>query len=97
MKLKDKTLSALRALAQNNEDVAELMKFYDFVTSNQVYESYVARKITLDRWNEDLIKHPVALIVGIIDDATKFIIKNSAPTTIHHNGIIAFCHLEISV
>lgn len=60
MKVSEATLNTARSL--KNPAVEELLKFYNFVTSNQVYESFVARVITLEKWNGELIENPVSIL-----------------------------------
>lgn len=60
MKLTESTLAKAREL--NDPAVNDLLQFYEFVVNNQVYESYVARMVTLNKWNEDLSENPVSII-----------------------------------
>lgn len=75
MRINDKTLEKLRAM--NVPEVNELLEFYNFVTEDQEYESYVARVITLNKWNEDLIESPISIIstqsgqLTVSDDGVK--------------------------
>lgn len=61
----------------NAPEVNELLEFYNFVTEDQEYESYVARVITLNKWNEDLIESPISIIstqsgqLTVSDDGVK--------------------------
>ena len=61
----------------NVPEVNELLEFYNFVTEDQEYESYVARVITLNKWNEDLIESPISIIstqsgqLTVSDDGVK--------------------------
>ena len=59
MLINDKTIEQLRSM--NNPDVNELLEFYKFITEDQEYESYVARVVTLNKFNDDLIRYPVGL------------------------------------
>lgn len=63
MKVTQQDLDAAIKLSKDHPCVSVLLEHYKFITSNPVYEGYVARRITLDKWNEDLIKNPVPLIV----------------------------------
>lgn len=75
MRINEKTLEKLRAM--NVPEVNELLEFYNFVTEDQEYESYVARVITLNKWNEDLIESPISIIstqsgqLTVSDDGVK--------------------------
>lgn len=60
MRLSQSTLT--EAAKSTDPVVKELLEFYEFVIKNPVYESYVARMITLNQWNEDLIGTPVSII-----------------------------------
>lgn len=60
MRLSQPTLT--EAAKSTDPCVKELLDFYEFVIKNPVYESYVARMITLNQWNEDLIGTPVSII-----------------------------------
>lgn len=70
MKLTESTLAKAREL--NDPAVNDLLQFYEFVVNNQVYESYVARVITLDKFNQSLIENPVSIIsikqLAVTDD-----------------------------
>lgn len=75
MLISEKKLDALREM--NIPEVNELLEFYKFVTEDQEYESYVARVITLNKWNEDLIESPISIIstqsgqLSVSDDGVK--------------------------
>lgn len=75
MLISEKKLDALREM--NIPEVNELLEFYKFVTEDQEYESYVARVITLNKWNEDLIESPISIIstqsgqLTVSDDGVK--------------------------
>lgn len=75
MLISEKKLDALREM--NIPEVNELLEFYKFVTEDQEYESYVARVITLNKWNEDLIECPISIIstqsgqLTVSDDGVK--------------------------
>lgn len=60
MRLSQSTLT--EAAKSTDPVVKELLEFYQYVIKNPVYESYVARMITLNQWNEDLISTPVSII-----------------------------------
>lgn len=62
MKPTQATISAATKLSESHPCVKELLEFYEFVIKSPVYESYVARMITLNQWNEDLIGTPVSII-----------------------------------
>jgi len=70
MKISDTVLKRVEKL--DDPDVRELLKFYEFVVNNQVYESYIARVITLDKFNQSLIENPVSIIsvkqLAVTDD-----------------------------
>lgn len=61
MKLTDGQLATAKQLAQKDEVVKALLEFYDYITTNSMYEGYVSRKVTLSRWDKDLIENPVNL------------------------------------
>lgn len=60
MRISNSVLAAAAAL--NSPEVQELIEFYKFITEDQEYESYVARVVTLNKWNEDLIANRVSII-----------------------------------
>ena len=60
MKISESVLTTLRNL--NDPAVNELLGFYEFVVNNQAYESYIARVVTLDKFNQNLIENPVSII-----------------------------------
>lgn len=62
MRIEDKTLERLKA--STDEDVKKLLEFYEFVTTDRTYESVVARIITLNKWNDDLISYPVSILTS---------------------------------
>lgn len=64
MKLKDSTIKELDKLSKTNPHVKDLLDFYTFVSTNPVYESYVARMVTMNKWNEELIKNPVSILTS---------------------------------
>ena len=53
-----------RLSKSKDEDVKKLVEFYEFVTTDRSYESVVARIITLNKWNSDLINNPVSLLTS---------------------------------
>lgn len=61
MRLKEDTLLEARKLSAKNPCVAELIKFYESIVNNSAYESYVARKVTLNNWDADLINNKPSL------------------------------------
>ena len=70
MRIEPDILEDARALADNHPTIKKLLAFYDFVTENSIYETYVARMVTLNKWNEDLIKGKISIITpeSLIDD-----------------------------
>jgi len=62
MTLPDTTIKALKLLAATSDEVKQIMGFYDFITSSDVYESYVTRKLYLTNWNKELNDKKVDLI-----------------------------------
>ena len=62
MKPTEQQLSRATELATQHPSVKSLLEFYEFVTGNPVYESYVARMVTLNQWNENLSENPVDII-----------------------------------
>lgn len=62
MKIDGKVLAAARV--SKDPVVERLLEFYEFVTGNSHYESYVAREVTLQRWNNDLIAQPVSILTS---------------------------------
>jgi hypothetical protein len=69
LKLKDETITKARKLAESDKLIRELLVFYDYITKNSAYESYISRRITLERWDQDLIEHPVSLFTA--EDASE--------------------------
>jgi hypothetical protein len=53
-----------RLSESKDEDVKKLVEFYEFITADRSYESVVARIITLNKWNNDLINNPVSLLTS---------------------------------
>lgn len=53
-----------RLSESKDEDVKKLVEFYEFITTDRSYESVVARIITLNKWNSDLINNPVSLLTS---------------------------------
>lgn len=68
MLINDKTIEKLRGM--NDPDVNELLEFYKFITEDQEYESYVARVVTLNKWNEDLSGSPISIITTQVGGLT---------------------------
>lgn len=62
MKLTDTQLQQAKVLAESDPIVKALLDHYNFVTGSQVYDSYVARLLVLQKWNEDLITNPISII-----------------------------------
>ena len=70
MRIDADVLEDARALSDSHPTIKKLLAFYDFVTENSIYETYVARMVTLNKWNEDLIKGKISIITpeSLIDD-----------------------------
>jgi len=62
MKLTPDQLADAADLAKKNPIVKALLEHYNFVTQSQVYESLVARLVTLQQWNADLSANPVSIL-----------------------------------
>lgn len=60
MRIPEQTLKEAEKLS--HPAVAELLKFYHFVTGNSVYEAYVIRRIYEEKWNKELTTNTVQLI-----------------------------------
>ena len=73
MRIDNLTIEAARSLSDNDAVIKKLLDFYDFVTKNSAYETYVSRMVTLDNWNENLINSKINIITpeAIIDDERK--------------------------
>lgn len=56
--------SLIRLQKNEDPDVKKLLEFYEFITTDRSYESVVARIITLNKWNADLINNPVSLLTS---------------------------------
>ena len=56
--------SLIRLQKNKDPDVKKLLEFYEFITTDRSYESVVARIITLNKWNADLINNPVSLLTS---------------------------------
>ena len=62
MRIEAEVVDGLRK--SKDENVKKLVEFYDFITTDRSYESVVARIITLNKWNNDLINNPVSLLTS---------------------------------
>lgn len=62
MRIPPHILDQARNLAESDQLMEYFVKFYDSVTSNSVYESYITRRNYLDRWNKELEEKEVELI-----------------------------------
>lgn len=71
MRLTDEQRDALQGQAKTDKAVKALLDWYDYVVNNSAYESYVARKVTLDHWNADLINFKPSLFSKDDDDEDK--------------------------
>lgn len=60
MRINEADIKHLRT--NTDEGVKLLLDFYDFVTKDQDYESYVARVVTIDTWNNNLISAKVPIV-----------------------------------
>lgn len=70
MRIDPALLEEARVQATHVPLIKKLLEFYDYVTENSIYETYVARMVTLNKWNEDLIKGKISIITpeSLIDD-----------------------------
>jgi hypothetical protein len=59
MKLTEEELKKAKSLT--DPSAKKLVEFYEFMTNNSAYESYVSRRVTLGKWDEELIRNPVSL------------------------------------
>jgi hypothetical protein len=64
MRIDEESLNKVRGYAETDPHIREFVEFYDFITADRSYESVVARIITLNKWNSDLINHPVSLLTS---------------------------------
>jgi hypothetical protein len=71
MRLSEDQHKHLSELAGKDKAVKALLDWYGYVVNNSAYESYVARKITLDHWNADLINFKPSLFSKDDDDEEK--------------------------
>ena len=71
MRLTEEQYGHLGALAKDDKAIKTLLDWYDSVVNNSAYESYVARKVTLDHWNADLINFKPSLFSKDDDDEEK--------------------------
>ena len=60
MRVDNEIIESLRK--KKDKDVTALVEWYDFITSDPSYESIVARLVTLNTWNSDLITNPVSIL-----------------------------------
>ncbi len=60
MRINEADIKHLRT--STDEGIKLLLDFYDFVSKDQDYESYVARVVTIDTWNDNLIKAKVPIV-----------------------------------
>ncbi len=71
MRISEDQHKHLSNLAGKDKAVKSLLEWYDYVVNNSAYESYVARKVTLDHWNADLINFKPSLFSKDDDDEEK--------------------------
>jgi hypothetical protein len=71
MRLTEEQHTHLMEVAKGDKAVKALLDWYGYVVNNSAYESYVARKVTLDHWNADLINFKPSLFSKDDDDEEK--------------------------
>jgi hypothetical protein len=71
MKLTEEHLEELSAMAKDSKAIAAILTWRDSIINHSAYESYVARKVTLDHWNADLINFKPSLFSKDDDDEEK--------------------------
>jgi hypothetical protein len=71
MKLTEEHIEELSSMAKTNKAIAAILSWRDSILNNSAYESYVARKVTLDHWNADLINFKPSLFSKDDDDEEK--------------------------
>lgn len=62
MKITTTTLDKAKELSATHPEVKALVEFYEYITSNDAYETYVVRKMYINSWNKELEKKKVELI-----------------------------------
>lgn len=71
MKLTEEHLAHLEVLAKTDKAIAAILSWRESIINHSAYESYVARKVTLDHWNADLINFKPSLFSKDDDDEEK--------------------------